>query len=335
MPPPTHRIIRTLSAAVLPLLLITACSESTAHDDTGDPTLGADEDHYPVTVENCGYEVEFSSAPEQVALMETAPVTVLDGLGVFDHTVVRAGDFSEDYYTADLSTEIQSVPSLSEDLDAAGHFALSQEEIIAYGPDLVLGLPDGVSRQGLQDSSAAVLEQEIYCPDFSEDAAFDHVYAEIERYGEIFAVAEEAEQMVAELSERVEAAGENAAAEDRTAAVLYPSVGSGPVYAYGTGSMAHAQLETLGFENVFADTSERVFEVQTEELVGRDPDILILLYQGEVDGVEETVLDLPGIEAMTAIQEDAVITQLFNFTEPATPLSVDGLELIADHFQDS
>ena len=30
--------------------------------------------------------------------------------------------------------------------------------------------------------------------------------------------------------------------------MLYPTVGGGPLYAYGTSSMAHPQLEAAGFE---------------------------------------------------------------------------------------
>ena len=329
---PRHPALRLTAAPMILLLALTACAaeEAESASRNGD----ASEDHYPVTVENCGYEVELGAAPERIALMETAPVTILDGLGAFDRVVIRAGDFPEEYYDDALHSRIEGVPSLSEELDASGHLTLSQEEIIAHEPDLVLGLPEGATREGLADGGAEVLEQEIYCPEFDEDASFSHVYDEIGRYGKIFALEDEAQAMVESLSARVEEAGRGAEAEDRTAAVLYPSVGGGPVYAYGRASMAHPQLETLGFENVFAESTERVFEVQAEELVGRDPDILILLYQGDPDGVEDAVRSLPGAETMTAVQEGAVLTHLFNFTEPATPLSVDGLELIAEHFQD-
>lgn len=321
-------------ASVALLTALTACGESEISGNDTAPEDAPVADHYPLTVQNCGIDIEFDGDPERIALMETAPVPALDGLGLLDRVVVRAGHFPPEYYTEDLYAQIEAIPSLSEELDAAGHLALSQEEIIAHSPDLVLGMPDGASRAGLEDGGASVLEQEIYCPDFAEEATFDHVYAEIERYGEIFATQDQAQTMVDELSERVAAVGEAAEQESRTAAVLYPSVGGGPVYAYGTGSMAHPQLETLGFENVFEDTDERVFEVQAEELIGRDPDVLILLYQGDVTGVKEAALEMPGAETMTAVQNNDILTHPFNFTEPATPLSVDGLELIADHFQD-
>lgn len=313
------------------LLLVTSCGSVDA--PSGDDFSATADSHYPVSVDNCNTEVNFEAAPERIALMETAPVPALDALGMLDHVVIRAGEFPSDYYDDDLYTEILDVPSLSEDIDASGHLTLSQEEIIAHEPDLVLGLPEGVTDEGLADAGAAVIEQEIYCPGFAEEASFDHVYGELERFGTVFDRATEADELIEELQQRVADVSTAANEETRSAAVLYPSVGGGPLYAYGTGSMAHPQLEALGFTNIFQDASERVFEVQTEELVGRDPDVLILLYQGDSDGVAEAVTALPGAETMTAVQEDKVLPLLFNYTEPATPLSVEGLELMAERFQ--
>ncbi len=115
--------------------------------------------------------------------------------------------------------------------------------------------------------------------------------------------------------------------------MLYPTVGGGTTYAYGTGSMAHPQLEAAGFENVFGDVDERVFEVTLEELLGRDPDVLVLLHsEGEPGPVEDAITGLPGAEDLTAVRNGDVMTQLFNFTEPPSPLVFEGLARIVDRF---
>src|SRR5690606_9217266 len=111
----------------------------------------------------------------------------------------------------------------------------------------------------------------------------------------------------------------------RTAAVLFPTVGGGTGYAYGNKSMAHPQLEAAGFTNVFGDVDERVFEVTLEQLIDRDPAVLVLLYvDGDPEAVKDAIVNLPGADALTAVQNDDILVQLFNFTEPPTPLSVDG-----------
>lgn len=90
-------------------------------------------------------------------------------------------------------------------------------------------------------------------------------------------------------------------------------------------------VDNCGLPVVF-DTPERVFEVSIEQLIARDPDVLILLYQGSASGVRDEVANLPGSNALRALKQNQVMEQLFNFTEPPTPLSVTGLERIVERF---
>ena len=65
----------------------------------------------------------------------------------------------------------------------------------------------------------------------------------------------------------------------------------------------------------------------------KDPDVLILLYgDGDATKVEGAVTSLPGAEELTAVRNGDLMTQLFNFTEPPTPLSIDGVERIVERF---
>ena len=270
-------------------------------------------------------------------LLESAPVTTLDGIGVLDRVVSRAGSFPAGYYDEDLAGRIEAIPALSEDLDASGHLQISQELVIAQSPDLVLGLPDGVTREALADAGAQVVVQDVYCGTDGERASFETLHATIAEYGRIFDRGAEAEALTSSLQERVAAVSDSAAAlRTSTAAVLYPSVGGGPLYTYGAGSMATAQLDALGIENVFADTPDRVFEISAEPLLAADPDVLLVLYQGEGDGSDlvAEMIAQDQLSSLRAVQQDALLPLLFNFAEPASPLVVDGLEQIHDWLQE-
>lgn len=323
---------RLLPAAALPALiaLLAACGAST---DSGSDDAGSGSDAYPVTVQNCGEDVVFDKPPERVVLLESAPITGLEGLGVLDRVVAKAGSFPEEYYNDELAERIADIPMLADDIDASGHLAISQELVVSQEPDLVFGIPDGISRENLADSDINALVQSIYCPGKTEEASFDTLYDELQTYGKVFDRTAEADELVESLQERVEAVRDQSGSETgKSAAVLYPSVGGGPLYAYGNASMAHPQLEAAGLDNVFGDSTERVFEVNIEELVSRNPDVIILLYQGDPKGVEEELTKLPGAGDITAVQNDDILVQLFNFTEPPSPLVVDGLERIAKEF---
>ncbi|MGP9844856.1 ABC transporter substrate-binding protein [Brachybacterium sp. 107] len=306
----------------------TACSSGTA----GGSTSGSEgADGFPLELANCEATLTFDAPPQRIVLLESAPVTTLDGIGVLDRVVARAGVFPPGYYDEELDARVEEIPTLSDDIDASGHLQISQEMVIAQTPDIVFGLPDGVTREAMADAGAQVVVQDIYCGTDDERASFETLYSTIATYGRIFDHAQEAEDLTAALTDRVTAVSESAEAlRTTTAAVLYPSLGGGPLYTYGAGSMVTAQLDALGIENVFADTAERVFEISSEPLLAADPDVLIVLYQGEGDGSDVTaeMTTQDQLTGLRAVQDEAVLPLLFNFAEPASPLVVEGLERI-------
>lgn len=325
-----------LLAPVLALgLLPVACGNEAA--PAAGPSAGSSNEAvagFPVTIDNCGAKVTFERPPERVILLESAPVTIFKGLGVLDKVVLRAGAFPPAYFDDETNTFIEKIESLGEDLDSSGHLKLSQETVIAKEPDLVMGLPDGFTREGLAASGINALMQPVYCPEGKPGATtFDDIYEQVQTYGKIFGRPKEAAAMVATLKERVTKATMQPSGKKRTAAVLFPTVGGGSGYAYGNKSMSHPQLEAAGFTNVFGDVNERVFEVTLESIIDRDPDVLVLLYvDGDPKAVKDAIVKLPGANDLRAVKNDAILVQLFNFTEPPTPLSVDGLERIEQHF---
>jgi len=289
---------------------------------------------YPLTVTNCGVDVTFDAAPRRVVLLKSAAVPYLHGLGVMDRVTARAGQYPKEYYDAATLAELDRIPLLTDRTDTSGHLQISKEVVISQQPDLVLGEVDNLSRDTLSAVDIPLLEEPAMCPNSTEVPSFEDIYAQFETYGRVFDRTAEADAAVAALKERVAAIrAQVGTASGRTAAVLYPTVGGGVTYAYGTASMAHPQLEAAGLRNVFGDVKERVFEVTLEDLLGRDPDVLILLYgDGDPAAVEKALTDLPGAEKLKAVRDGNLMTQLFNFTEPPTPLSVDGLERIVRRF---
>ncbi|MGO1198383.1 MAG: ABC transporter substrate-binding protein [Dermabacteraceae bacterium] len=344
VPAPTSSLRRRslLSAGLAGALGLTAACSAGSGGGTGGggATGGSASDggasgaasSYPLELPNCEATLTFEAAPERIVLLESAPVTSLDGIGVLDRVVARAGAFPDGYYDADLAAGIEAIPALSEDIDAAGHLQISQEIVIAQEPDVVFGLPDGVTREALKDAGAEVVVQDVFCATGGERASFEMLHSSIETLGRIFDRAVEADALITSLQERIDAvAGSAGTLSTGTAAVLYPSVGGGPLYTYGAASMATAQLDVLGVENVFADTAERVFEISAEPLLAADPDVLIVLHQsGGSDGseVSEEMIAQDQLSGLRAVQDGAVLPLLFNFAEPASPLVVDGLERI-------
>ncbi|WP_432488780.1 ABC transporter substrate-binding protein [Kineococcus sp. SYSU DK018] len=338
-PRPARRADRRADRRRTGTALAAACALLAAGCGTGpaDGTADATASSRPhLELVNCGQPVVLDAVPERVVLLKSAAVPYLHELGVMDRVVARAGQYPREYYDARTLSELDAVPLLTDRTDTSGHLQISREVVLAQRPDLVLGEVDNLDRSSLAASGIALLEEPALCETGAADPGFEDVYEQVELYGRVFGREERAAEVAAGLRERVEAVRERVAtagAPVRTAAVLYPTVGGGVTYAYGAGSTATPQLEAAGLRNVFADVDQRVFEVTREELLARDPEVLVLLHgDGEPGPVLEAVTGLPGAEGMRAVREGNVLVQLFNFTEPATPLAVTGLERVADAF---
>jgi iron complex transport system substrate-binding protein len=272
----------------------------------------------------------FDRTPQRIVMLKSAAVPYLHDLGVLDRVTARAGQYPRDYYDAATLAELDRVPLLTDKTDTSGHLQISQEVVISQQPDLVLGEVDNLSRDTLSAVDIPLLEEPALCDTTGARPTFDDIYAQMEMYGKVFDRGEQATTAIDALKQRMSGI---TAKIGKTAAVLYPTVGGGVTYAYGNRSMADPQLRAAGLTNVFGDTDERVFEVTTEELLGRNPDILILLYSdGDPKAVERAVTGLPGAENLAAVKNGDVLPQLFNFTEPPSPLAVTGLERIVQRF---
>ncbi|NPC96499.1 ABC transporter substrate-binding protein [Nocardioides sp. zg-DK7169] len=321
--------VAAASAGLLALTL-TACGADTEGSASG---ASAEVDGFPLTITNCGEEVTFDAPPQRVVMLKSGAATYLHELDVLDRVVARAGTYPRDYYDAETWEAIEAVPVLTDEVDSAGHLQISQEVVLSQRPDLVLGASDNLTRETLAASGIPLLEEPALCPEPAADPSLDDIAEQLRTYGRVFGVPERGEAAAADATARVEAATGTGTGQPRTAAVLYPTVGGGTTYAYGTRSMAHPQLEAAGLRNVFADVDERVFEISREELLGRDPDVLVLLHSdGDPAAVEEVITSMRGAEALTAVRNGDIVVQLLNFSEPASPLVIDGLDRISEAF---
>mgnify|MGYP002714923003 CR=1 FL=1 len=104
--------------------------------------IDADPQGNTSTALNIEHHTEVPSMYE--VLVESAPVTTLDGIGVLERVVSRAGAFPPGCYDEDLAARIEAIPTLSDEIDASGHLQISQEMVIAQQPDIVFGLPEPI-----------------------------------------------------------------------------------------------------------------------------------------------------------------------------------------------
>jgi iron complex transport system substrate-binding protein len=320
---PTRR--RPLAAAVAVLALaLTACATPTP-DPGGDAASGSGAGSaYPLTIDNCGTEVTFESAPERVVTVKSSTLELLLALGLDDRVVGTAfsdgpvpGSYTD--AAADLTVISDKVPS--------------REATLVLEPDLVFaGWESNFSAEGVGDRAElerlgvrtyvapAACKGAGYVPD---PLTFDEVFREFEEAGAIFGVADAAADLVAEQRAALDAI--EPAPGDLTA-LWYSSGEDTPYVGAGIGA-PQMIMDAAGLANIAADVHDTWTSMSWEAIVDADPDVIVL-----VDAAWNTAASKiaqleanPATAALGAVQQSRYVIVDF----PATEAGVRNVDAVA------
>ncbi|MEU2258411.1 hypothetical protein ABZ540_35180 [Nocardia xishanensis] len=82
-------------------------------------------------------------------------------------------------------------------------------------------------------------------------------------------------------------------------------------------------------DNVFGDVAKRNFDANTETLIQRNPEVIILLTQGTQtpESARNALRERPELAGLRAIRDNRIIAIPFGYTGPG-PVAVEGLEVL-------
>lgn len=321
------KLAPSLALAATGALLISGCSSAAA--PTSSPSTASSGAAFPAKVMNCGREVVIEAEPQRIFMVNSDDISFLSALDSLDRVIARTADPLPGVYSAEDEELVLSIPLTSTEKNATGGSVISTEAVIATEPDLVLAPESAVDVEALAAAGIPAYSPPAYCaePEAASAATFDKVYEQVETYGVMLGQQELAESVIAELKTQV---SEPAPAQG-TGVALYVPAGGGTLYPYGAPSMITPIFTAAGLENVYADADERVFEVNLEDLIQRDPETVVLLYS---DGTPEAAVanftGVVGVEELSAVKNDRVVTLQFPFTDPPNPLSVAGVSKLTE-----
>lgn len=322
---PPSRVPAILAVTAVALVGLSACSTSSAinpgSSGGGAPTSNVP----PTTVENCGSDVTLDAPAERIVLVNNDSLPNLEALGAVDHVVALTSALQPDLYDDSTYSTLENLDVLSTEKNSTGGSIVSQESILGASPDLVIAPENAVDRAALTASGIAVYTPSAYCanpgPELSKPATFDRVWDEVRTLGALLGEHDTAEEVVASASAGVS----SPASKSGTAAAIYVSSGGSVLSPYGGPSMVTPVFAAAGLTNVYADSNERVFDANVEDIIARDPGMIVLLYSsGDPKDAVDSFLSAPGVSALSAVQEGRVVALRFPFTDPPSMLSIEG-----------
>lgn len=256
--------------------------------------------HYPLTIENCGYEMTFDRAPEKVVVMQGASVgeaETLIELGLEDRIMLSA----QEYGASDIPGMAEKVSALPDDgLTLNDAMDIPAEQILSRQPDLVLSTYSGgfdekqgfASRETLQKAGA---ESIVTTPNCSygktanitqeEKDAFTNGSVQdsldyITMMGKIFDVEDRADQLVTELRSKLDSVQEAVQGKERKSILIaFPSMSvmnANGLPAVFSGGIYDSVIEQAGGTPSFPGQPGLTATLSPEQMQAADVDLLVV-----------------------------------------------------------
>ncbi|MGH7443443.1 MAG: ABC transporter substrate-binding protein [Longimicrobiales bacterium] len=244
----SRNIVRGLAS--LALVCLIAC-------DAGDAGRDATPSARPpiVVTDDAGRAVALDSPAARIISLVPAQTDVLLALGARDRLIARTA--------FDTQPELAALPSTGNALTP------NIEWIAAQQPDLVVSWADAQSR-----SVVARLSELGIATYASAVETLADIEASVQRLGTLTGRTQAADSIVRAM--RAERAAIERAVARRPRPRVFYIIGLDPTMAAGPGTFVHEALQVAGGENVFADASSRWPLVSMEEVVQRDPEVIVL-----------------------------------------------------------
>ena len=259
-------------------------------------------------IDDDGRSVRLDSAARRIISLIPARTDLILALGAADRLLART-QFDNDPRLADL-------PVISEAL------APSVEWLAQQSPDLVIAWPDRQSR------SVVTRLEDLGIPVYtSRVETLAELHESVRDLGVLLNLPARADSITTVLDSSITAT--RAAVADRARHSVIYLVGLDPPTAAGQGTFVHELIEIAGGRNVMADVGALWPPVSVEEVLSRQPEVVIVSTTSRTrDNVLADLRERPGwrgLEAVRSGRVHVVDANLFNRPGPSLVFAVGAL----------
>jgi ABC-type Fe3+-hydroxamate transport system substrate-binding protein len=319
-----HRRLPTIAAFIqLCAVLVTACSgdagaraappDSAAHSDrverAGEDRARAADSGAIDIVGDDGEPVRLEQPAKRVVSLIPGRTDAILALGAASSLVARTR-YDEDPRLADL-------PSLQDALTPSVEWLVEQQ------PDLVIAWPDRQSR------SVVTRLRDMGIPVYASNVeTVEDVRRAVRALGVLLGRTLAADSILATLDTTI-AEVRRSVAGLPVVRVMY-LIDIDPPMAAGSGTFIDEMIAMAGGENVLHDASSRWPPVSLEQILARQPDLLLVAVETSPAALLERLRAMPGMSSVEAVREGRIRVldaSLFNRPGPAI---IDALRALAD-----
>lgn len=272
---------------------------------------------FPVTVESCGIPTIYEAPPQRAVTMNQAATEIMLALGLEGKMVGTAS--LDDAVLPQYQDAYASIPVLSTSYP-------SQEVLFGVEPDFIYGSYRSAFGEDAAGPRVELAELGINsylsvasCEEADqrpEKVTFATLYDEISNIGRIFGVADRADALIGEMQATLDDIAARIGEESESVRIFwYDSEADAPYVGSCCGAPAML-MEAVGAENIFADAPGTWANVTWEEVVAREPNVIVLADAewSTAQEKQELLLNDPTYASIPAVQNQHFVAIPFGAT---------------------
>ena len=264
----------------------------------------AEATRYPLTVQSCNRQVVFNEAPRHAVSHDINMTQMMLALGLKPRMVGYSGISGWKSVTPEMAKILDGLPELAAKYPSVETLLSANVDFFFAGWDYGMRVGGDLTPQTLQPLGINVYELTESCAFVMKrpPASLEDTYNDLRNLGRIFDVQDRANALIATMQAQVADVRKHLPA-DQPRVFLYDS-GEDRAMTSGRLGMPQALIDAAGGRNILDDVETSWTRVNWENVVERNPQVIVIVDYGEVSAEQKQqfLLDNPALQSVEAIK---------------------------------
>lgn len=287
------------------------------------------------TVQSCNRTVAFDSVPQAAISNDVNLTEMMLVLGLADHMVGYTGISGWKTLDEDMRAGVEELPELSAKYPTKEVLIGADADFFFAGWNYGMKVGGEVTPETLAPFDIDVYELTESCIHIGakEKVSMDDMYNDLLNLGEIFAVKDKAQELVDGYKADLAAFQADLNAGDTPLRVFVYDSGEDTPFTAGRYAMPTALIEAAGGENILGDFEKSWATVTWEEVVERNPEMIVIVNYGNVTAEQkrEFMMSNPAFADIDAVKNDRFVTLEYVEATPG-PRNINAIKKLSSAF---
>ena len=259
---------------------------------------------YPLTIHSCNREVTFNEAPKHAVSHDINMTQMMLALGLKSRMAGYSGVSGWKSVTPQMQSLLDGLPELAAKYPSVETLLNANVDFFFAGWDYGMRVGGDLTPQTLQPLGIDVYELTESCAFVMKrpPASLDDTYNDLRNLGKIFDVQDRANALIGQMQAQV-ADVRKGLPTDKPRVFLYDS-GEDRAMTSGRLGMPQALIDAAGGRNILDDVEASWTRVNWENVVERNPQVIVIVDYGEVtaEQKEQFLLNNQALQSVDAIK---------------------------------